>query len=403
MYTIKDRNGTYYLRIILDEDARQRLGQREYRRSLGTKSVREARRKLPEAYMKALAEIQEGSTRKPVKKKTNKGILLSVFFDKAYTNHLHLINLRPKSIEDKRIILNILVFIVGDKAIQSYTREDARNFRDTALTLPPRVSSWINKGYTLKDICNMDTVKTITVSTVNNWVRNLSAMFDYAVKEGVISENVFKGLSITQRNIKPSSLRDAFTLSEVNTIIDCISDIYTNKDSKYWIVLIGAYSGMRLGEITQLYTDNIIDYKGVWCFYVTGDREDQHIKNLSSERIVPIHQYLLDMGFLTYVQHKQDRLFPDLKYTEFNGYRTGISKWFGNILVKLGIKDSSRKVSFHSFRHYVATELKNKSIPEHITAEILGHSNNNSITYGRYGKSIDIGVLKETVEKINGF
>lgn len=396
MYMFKDRHGTFYLRIVLDKGQRQRTGKGEYRKSLRTKSIREARRKLPEAYMKALEVL---SPKEHQESTASPRYPLSVFF-KEYLKHLERIDVRPKTLEDKKIILNVLMYVIGNKDIASITRSDALAFKNTALELPPRVSVLINKGLSLKEI-QKSTTKRVTVSTVNNWVRNLSAMFDYAQKEGYVSENNFKGLAISQKNIRASSLRDAFTPSEVNTIIDYISDNYTKKDSKYWIVLIGAYSGMRLGEITQLYKDNIIKHDGIWCFYVNADKEDQSIKNLSSERLVPIHQYLLDQGFLTFVDSKEGRLFDDLKFNKLLGYRGGVSKWFSKVVTDLGIKHDKGK-SFHSFRHFLATECKQKHESEHVTASILGHSSpGNGITYGRYGKNYSVGYLKEVIDRVN--
>ena len=54
----------------------------------------------------------------------------------------------------------------------------------------------------------------------------------------------------------------------------------------YWTPLIGVFSGLRLGEITSLYLDNIREIGGNhrnkrWCFDIVEepDRPDKHLKN----------------------------------------------------------------------------------------------------------------------------
>ncbi len=55
---------------------------------------------------------------------------------------------------------------------------------------------------------------------------------------------------------------------------------------------------------------------------------------------------------------------------------------------------------FHSFRHTVATQFKRFNAPSVVAVEILGHAQNN-IAYNRYGKKLELDVLKDTVDLIN--
>ena len=71
---------------------------------------------------------------------------------------------------------------------------------------------------------------------------------------------------------------------------------------------------MRLNEICSLYLDNIRQIKGNhrekrWCIDILEEpeRPDKHLKTLSSRRIVPIHDTLLDLGLIEFIDLMKKR------------------------------------------------------------------------------------------------
>jgi len=64
------------------------------------------------------------------------------------------------------------------------------------------------------------------------------------------------------------------------------------------------------------------------------------------------------------------------------------------------IKVKTDRKSFHSFRHTVANQLKQKEVAESYIAELVGHAINGE-TFGRYGKVFQPEVLlSEAVGKL---
>ena len=168
---------------------------------------------------------------------------------------------------------------------------------------------------------------------------------------------------------------------------------------------------MRLNEICSLYLDNIIQVKGNhrekrWCFDILEepDRPDKHLKILSSRRIVPIHDTLIDLGFIEFVellkkrQPNRQRLFQELKLSE-GSYIRNVSRFFNRrYLPKLGLK-TDRK-TFHSLRHTVIDHLTQKGVEINYIQDLVGHSQGN-VTQGRYGKGFNPGILfNKCVKKI---
>ena len=47
--------------------------------------------------------------------------------------------------------------------------------------------------------------------------------------------------------------------------------------------------------------------KGVWYFYISDERKNQHIKNPQSQRVVPIHPKLIELGLLDYINRIREQ------------------------------------------------------------------------------------------------
>jgi integrase len=61
------------------------------------------------------------------------------------------------------------------------------------------------------------------------------------------------------------------------------------------------------------------------------------------------------------------------------------------------------KKDFHSFRHTLATRLKQADIPESVAGAIVGHTTADGITYGRYGKDYLAEQVKKAIESVDFF
>ena len=81
-----------------------------------------------------------------------------------------------------------------------------------------------------------------------------------------------------------------------------------------------------------------------------------------------------------------------------DGYIKNVSRFFNvKWLPEIGVKTS--KKSFHSLRHTFANELKQSGVNEQVASELLGHASQ-SITYGRYGKKIEVSNIFLVLRKV---
>ena len=92
-----------------------------------------------------------------------------------------------------------------------------------------------------------------------------------------------------------------------NKYISSIGIIPGTKEEphKIWIPLILLFTGARTNEIAQLYVEHIKEKEGIHLFKIKDEQEDQSTKNKSSNREVPIHKTLIDLGFLKYVEYQK--------------------------------------------------------------------------------------------------
>lgn len=122
--------------------------------------------------------------------------------------------------------------------------------------------------------------------------------------------------------------------------------------------------------MAQLRKADVAQLEGMWCLRIRDDAGS--VKNESSERDLPIHPRLVELGFLKFVKAaKGVRLFGD----DVREGKIGapISKWFARELDKLDLAERDKK-GMHSFRHTMRDKLRRAGVDPVTRREILGHA-----------------------------
>jgi integrase len=239
----------------------------------------------------------------------------------------------------------------------------------------------------------MRPTETMASASVNKYLRRVSALFDWGKRHGHVHENPFSGLAI-RRDRLPHQLRERFTLEELQRLFD---PAHLHRDMRksymYWLPWLGLFTGARLEELCQLHLEDIRQEGEVWVIDINAKGE-KRLKTLASERLVPIHPRLVELGLLDHVEmlrgRGEKRLFPELDHRR-DGYGQTASKWFGRYRERLGIKSP-----FHSFRHTVVDELHQLGADHKKIAALVGHADE-SMTGGRYSKPFRPDVLYPVV------
>ena len=297
---------------------------------------------------------------------------------------------------------NLLLEAFGDIPINSLTHQHGRNYVELLKRLPSnRKKKYPNQS--IKQLIELKDAQLMSQRTISKHLERVSALINWAIKQGYISQNVFRGKLEPIRKVE--TVEKHFTDQELNLILgDALKSdsLALNKPERYWVTMLSAYSGARLNEVCQLNVSDIQKTDGIWLMNLSSDSDDKSIKTEAGNRSVPIHSKLLELEFLNYVTQiktsNQQKLFPNLKKMKSTGYGTMISRRFARYLIKLGIKKKGK--NFHSFRHTVVNKLTTKKVYEPFIKELIGHSHG-SITMDVYGgkKPLDV-LLNECVIKI---
>lgn len=185
--------------------------------------------------------------------------------------------------------------------------------------------------------------------------------------------------------------RDAFRRDEVVTLFKhhiwhgCKNETrrqdpgsLVQKDGLYWIPLIVHYTGARLEEIAGLPVEAVMQQGNNWGFDIRP-HEERRLKNLQSERLIPVHEHLIELGLIDHRDRMLDRkehfLFPELrpKSSKIPFHKPIMYNWNNARVMQL--KESAKRLTMHSLRHYVNITLKsNKSIEKSVRLDILGHA-----------------------------
>ncbi len=327
--------------------------------------------------------------------------------------------LTSKSEMMMRTHIEMLIEEFGDISLGKLDRGMCVKFKDDIRKLPrnrSKIQQYRDLDFHEQVVLNVDEKDRISTTTVNNILGYVSSFMKWSVINGFVEVNFFEGMKL-KKQIRQRDERDRFTEKEIKKIFQKhnyieFTEVENHKYSNYWTPLISVFSGMRLNEICSLYLDNIIQdkvngRKKIWCFNILEepDRPDKHLKTLSSKRVVPIHDTLIDLGFIEFVEllkkrhTNRQRLFQELKYGE-GSYIRNVSYFFNKkYLPLLGLKTD--KKNFHSIRHTVVDHLKQKLVDISFINELVGHHHGN-IDLDRYGKGYTTDIIyNKCVKKIN--
>ncbi|CDT33572.1 tyrosine-type recombinase/integrase [Vibrio tasmaniensis 1F-187] len=314
--------------------------------------------------------------------------------------------IQDKGLEANKAHLTLLLdFFGADTSIRTIRLEQAEEFRNLLLKLPPnRSKNKKLKGKSLSEIVDMN-LKPQAIATVKGTIQKCSTFFQWATKADYVDQNYFYKMPMPKDNRKESEQRDRWYKEDLHKLFSM--PIWSeHKNIKhayyYWLPLLSLYTGARLNELAQMKPDNVIHADNIQCFQITDEDEGQKLKNTSSKRLIPVHPHLIELGFDEYLKQRQGKewLFDGLLTNNGDlprdGFSHNASKWFN----RLRKQNNLSHVDFHSFRHTVADELKQNQVPAQQASSLLGHKDQ-TITYARYGKDLNIRLMNKTVQVLD--
>jgi integrase len=214
------------------------------------------------------------------------------------------------------------------------------------------------------------------------WVRAGITVFAWAVTKKLLANSPFVGWHVTvPRKIRNRDTK-AFTNDEISTILSAASAIVvvTKGDAaKRWGPFLAAYSGARMGEITQLRGVDIVEQDGVHAMKLLP--EAGTVKG-GNARTVPLHGHLIDQGFLEFVKASgrgplfyavrkaaADRAATNPRRLASTAPRERVAEW----VRELGVDDPELSPN-HAWRHSFRAVAARCGMSEKVIDAICGHA-----------------------------
>jgi integrase len=307
-----------------------------------------------------------------------------------------------------------------DTPIPDISRDDCRRLLETLRWVPSNSTKRYPK-LNIVQAAEMAKRKklssTLNPATINAYLNRLSSVLNFAMNEGLIDRNPTRGLKVADP-VRARDKRLPFSSQQLQRIFNaplyrgCLNDEagYATpgpnrpRRGRFWVPLIGLFSGMRLNEICQLDVIDIQEIEGTPCFHVRPDpsaKGGKRLKTEASERLVPVHPTLLGIGFMSYVEAQRAKgvvkLFPNLRRSTTGYYSDPFSKWFRRFLVAAGA--DGPRTCFHSFRHCFRDALREARMDHQIALALGGWAAGSDAgeTATAYGRGYRISTLLQGI------
>jgi len=312
------------------------------------------------------------------------------------------------------------------RRLRSIEREACRELLEVLRWLPSNPTKRFPK-LTAVQAAKMAKAKklnsTLSPASVNGYMTKLRTLFNFAVNEGWLDRNPARGLRVVDP-VRRRDKRLPFSNDQLRLIFD--APLYTGcaddwhgyatpgparpRRGRFWVPLLALFSGLRLNEACQLDVADIEVVDGVHCISVSAGgvaADDKRLKTASSERLIPIHQTLRDIGFLAFVDARRatggKKLFPELQASSTGYFSDPFSKWFRRFLAKSGA--ARPKTCFHSFRHCYRDALREARIEHEIALALggwaSGHGKDGGETAAAYGRGYRVETLSNSIAEVS--
>ena len=375
-YLVLDPCGNYLVRIAIPSYMRHLFqGKRYFMKSTGTRDIRQARLfrdaiALEWTRLRNLLKPQGGSSVDQIIDELRR---VSVYAKEAPASFGASVQACPTLLKMRDLYLlqysekrKLTTLSKTNKAVEvllTHLKKKDVQLRDINRTI---VTGWLDKLKTER-----------APQTIQNYISALAQIWDLARNRyhDAPQDNPWRGHALEAKSSKVSY--EVFAPGELAKVYDLLDD------EMKAVTAIGAYSGMRINEISTLRESSIKTIEGVLCFEITEG------KTKSAARIVPVHSKLILLvksllktthsGFLFYHASITDR--ADGKRSTWHTQQFTRAK-----RKALGELAAERKV-FHSLRHAFVQQLDRAQVPEDRIALLVGHERGSTESFKTYSKN----------------
>ena len=282
-----------------------------------------------------------------------------------------------KTAQQWRTAVRRFTEVSGDLPVDAITKAHVREFKDTLLRLPAVLPHRLRR-MPLPGVVSAtrgDGRPRLSPGAVGKQLAAIRSLLSWSASNGYVEANVAAGVGVAgARNADEGRL--PYDADDMRLIFADIARFRETHPSRFWLPLMAAFTGARLGELGQLTVGDVRHRDGVDYLDINTEGEGKSVKTRSSVRLVPVHPELVRCGFLRYVEERRTAgggpLFPDLRPDSLGKVTGRFSKWWTRYRRGLGVGDPRKP--FHALRHTFKEACRAAGVEEEVHDAITGHS-----------------------------
>lgn len=265
--------------------------------------------------------------------------------------------------------------------IDTYSKTLAQIQRDLAkLDRQPHMLATITESDIEALIRHYLDERRLKASTINQRLRTLSTLYEFAIKKKYVTANIVKKVGyLKERHTVP----DVLSADDLQTVLNSIDPAESfNALTDYTLVMLLAETGVRITEACALTVENVDLTKRVLTVSYAKNRQPRLIP--LSKRLEPVLRlYLSERGVL------------ETSALLVNGFSEPMTRRNCQARIAVLAEKSGVRITAHMCRRYFATSRLQKGVDVWTVAKLMGHSDLQSLK--RY-LSTDEDTLRKGVD-----
>lgn len=279
--------------------------------------------------------------------------------------------------------LAAFIDVIGDKPLRYYLPLNMQEFATVMGRCPKNRTKYPQfKGLSIRELAEVNAqsktpLPTLSVSAVSSLVSEVASLWSTATA-GVSDVKDLKSYRITMpATARKAIVREGLSASSLNVWVRSAASLYPRDDCKRFMFLVALLTGMRQGELVWLQSKDIVEIGGHTVIdlrlplMVNGKEVDRALKTETSPRIVALHPFLKEAGFLDFAQGRRGWVFGEF-HRKAKDPSHAAQKQMGYWMRKIGIHVEHKQV-FHSLRHNAKHWIR-VSLGKHIADRQCGHA-----------------------------
>lgn len=272
--------------------------------------------------------------------------------------------------------------VIGDKPLRYYLPLHVQEFATVMAKCPKNRAKYEEfKGLSIRRMGEVNTkakqpIPTLSTSSVGSLVSEVVNLWSKATA-GVLEVKDLKSYRITMpAAARKAIVREGLPVASLDTWMKAAATLYPRDNHKKFMPLVALFTGMRQGEIVWLQPKDIVEIDGHTVIdlrlplIVKGKEVDRALKTETSPRLVALHPFLREAGFLDFAKNRKGWVFGEFHRAAHPS--DAAQKQMGYWLRKLGIHAEQKQV-FHSLRHNTKHWIR-VPLGKHISDRQCGHS-----------------------------